>query len=197
MRDDYATFICPAVMAVRDGMFGMDVLPGAVLDLITLDPPPWREFRDDLGRTVRYDTFREFVEAKHPDGLGLKPAERLHGLLAKCDDTARRTEASRAVRAALKGKPGRPRIGEEMDGKCPSNSGGRETDYTIQRLHDQAPELYDEVTAGRMSVHSAAVKAGFRRPTATVRLDNPAKAVSVLLKHYTRQQLLDALEATN
>ena len=58
---------------------------------------------------------------------------------------------------------------------------GRGATYAIARLKRDNPELADEVIAGRLSAHAAAVQAGFRRPTWTAPDDPETLAQRVAL----------------
>jgi hypothetical protein len=56
--------------------------------------------------------------------------------------------------------------------------------YVLRRLKRDNPELAEQVVAGVLSAHAAAVQAGFRRPTWTApadpeRLQHPAPAQSL------------------
>ena len=52
--------------------------------------------------------------------------------------------------------------------------------YALRRLHRDAPELYAEVVAGRISPHGAMVKAGYRAKRFTIRADDPDSIVTTL-----------------
>ena len=54
--------------------------------------------------------------------------------------------------------------------------------------------LHARVLAGDLSPHAAMVLAGLRPRTATIRLDSPTAALKSLLRHFTRPDLLKALE---
>ena len=175
---------------ISSGEKGVSSLPGFLTRL--LEQEAWREFQPPMGGVRRPASFRQFVEAQPLNGLGTT-IPTIEALLKSHPDPERRSAGLRALRAAL--KVGR---GGSIDRTNDSDSEslvGETTDYLLQRLHDQAPELYAEVTSGRTSVNAAAVKAGFRRPTVTVRTDDPQRAVTTLLKHFTRDQLLSALES--
>lgn len=181
----------PLAQVISSGEKGVGSLPGYLMWL--LEHGAWREFQPPMGPVRRHATFDEFVQAKPLDGLGTT-IETIIALLNSHPDVGRRTDALRALRAARKvGKPG-PKIGK-LDGDSPSNLDGTTTDYLVQRLHDQAPEQYERVTSGELSVNAAAIAAGFRPKRLSIRLDNPTSAVRSLLKHYTRDELLSALEA--
>jgi hypothetical protein len=70
---------------------------------------------------------------------------------------------------------------------------GTNPTYLLARLERDDPGLAAKVRAGQLSAHQAAIQAGFRKPTATVRLDSPRAAMRLLLKHFTRAELLKAL----
>lgn len=173
---------------LSSGERGVSSLPGYLTRLLELEA--WREFQPPMGPVRRPATFREFVEAQPMDGLGTT-IPTIEALLKSHPEPERRAEGLRALRAALKVGAGRPAAGEIRSESEPNNSDT--TDYLLQRLHDQAPELYAEVAAGRTSVNAAAVAAGFRKPRTVIRTDDPAAAVRTLLKHYTREQILEAL----
>jgi len=57
---------------------------------------------------------------------------------------------------------------------------GNRRDYTLDRLQRDAPELFDAVQRKELSPNAAAVQAGFRPKTFTVRADRPASIVATL-----------------
>ena len=62
---------------------------------------------------------------------------------------------------------------------------GNRKDYTLSRLKREAPALFEEVKAGRMTANAAAVKAGFRRSMRTIPVDTPDAAIRALLRVFT------------
>lgn len=65
-------------------------------------------------------------------------------------------------RDAIKGEPGRPGKGcESQPNKTAKGTGNKA--YTCERLSKVAPELFEEVKAGRMSANAAAIQAGIRK----------------------------------
>lgn len=181
---------------LHSGESGIGVLPGYLSRL--LESGAWREFQPPVGPVRRNATFRDFVEAKPMDGLGTT-VEVIEGLLKAHPDKARRASAMRALKKAKevgRGTYGRGRPSENGLGRDESSSpnGSGLSDYLLQRLHDQAPDQYALVQAGTLSVNAAAIAAGFRPRRVSVRTDDPSSAVASLLRHYTREQLLAALE---
>jgi hypothetical protein len=70
---------------------------------------------------------------------------------------------------------------------------GTEQTYTLRRLARDNPELLDRVASGELSANSAAVLAGFRRPTKTVPIDSPRSAIRALLRVFSAEDLAKAL----
>jgi hypothetical protein len=65
--------------------------------------------------------------------------------------------------------------------------------YVVARLKRDDPDLAQQVINGTVTANAAAIQAGIRRPYQRVRTDNPQLAIAALLRHYTRDQLADAL----
>jgi hypothetical protein len=59
---------------------------------------------------------------------------------------------------------------------------GTDRAYTLSRLKRQSPELYEQVVAGTVSAHAAAIQAGFRRRSITHAL-NVDGFVRAIQKH--------------
>jgi hypothetical protein len=72
---------------------------------------------------------------------------------------------------------------------------GNAAGQALRRLRADAPELHDEVVAGRISPHAAMVKAGFRHKTLSIRLDDPERAAQSLLRQADPEFLAGLLRA--
>lgn len=73
---------------------------------------------------------------------------------------------------------------------------GTDLAYTLVRLHEQRPDLYEQVIAKKLSAHFAAVLAGFRVPYLQVP-DNPQRAAETLMRFWGRagvEELIKALQ---
>ena len=80
-------------------------------------------------------------------------------------------------------------------GVCDTNSSDQQdSTYVVARLKRDDPALAAQVVSGTITPNAAAIQAGIRHKYARVRTDDALRAVSVLLKCYTREQLLTALE---
>ncbi len=63
----------------------------------------------------------------------------------------------------------------------------------LARLKRDDPALADQVVAGDISPNAAAIKAGIRKPRAQFRTDDVGLAVAALLKHFTAEQIVSAV----
>jgi hypothetical protein len=117
------------------------------------------ERRVNKGRLIELKSLRELITEKPIRGWGEDP--KMVEAVIKDDP-----ECLALYREAMKGEPGRPEIGCESQPIKTSKGTGNKA-YTCERLSKVAPELFEEVKAGRMSANAAAIKAGIRKkPTA-------------------------------
>ena len=74
---------------------------------------------------------------------------------------------------------------------------GTSLSYTLRRLKEDHPELYQRVVAGDLSANAAAREAGIRRPTTTIYTDDAASIARTLKKKLdadTLAELIDLLQ---
>lgn len=145
----------------------------------------WRDFTLESGFRHTFDAFPEFL-----DWVGVKRDEVVAVLRVRGEhDLAAQVLAEGVGPVAGHGEigNGRSRVGV-------ANS-TRENDatYVIARLNRDDPALAEEVISGKLTPNAAAIKAGIRHKYVRVRTDSPKSAVTTLLKHFTREQLRDAL----
>lgn len=74
-----------------------------------------------------------------------------------------------------------------------SDHRGTSRAYLLQRLHDSHPELHQQVTAGKLSAHAAAVKAGIEKKRFTVLLNTPEDIAAVLRRNIPADTLSDVV----
>lgn len=90
--------------------------------------------------------------------------------------------------------PGRPPK-ESFTNVNDSRPVGNSRKAALRRLARERPDLHQQVLAGEVTPHHAAVEAGFRqRNTTSIRVDDATKAIQTLLKHYSKAELQAALE---
>ena len=96
---------------------------------------------------------------------------------------------------AIQGKHGGDHSKIDIVNLAPVPDGTSEA-YALRRLRKDRPDLHAQVLAGELSAHRAAVQAGFRPATVTVRVDDPQRAVATVRRYFTRDQIDAALDAT-
>ena len=76
-----------------------------------------------------------------------------------------------------------------------SDRRGDDPTYVRRRLRRDRPDLAERVDRGELSAHAAGIEAGIVKPTATVPIDTPERAIAALARRFTRDELRVALEA--
>ena len=133
----------------------------------------WQSFRTPNGVPVQPADFREFITAEPFQGLGATE-EKIAALLG--DDNT----AVVKMRTLLKSKPGPKPVGSSTDNISRTTGTGTRRDYTLDRLQRDSPELFDAVQRKELSANAAAIQAGFRPKSFTVRSDDPEKIAATL-----------------
>jgi hypothetical protein len=158
----------------------MSALPGLVRRL--LDEEAWREFDAPapVGH-VEHTSFRAFVAAKQPRGLG----SRLGQLLALCgSDEELRARVQRAYDEETAPAPAHGEIGrgrKRVDDINSNGRGGTSREYIVARLKRDDPALAERVVRGEITPHAAARKAGITKPR--VVLTSPESIAAALRRH--------------
>lgn len=181
------TVVREVVSSTTAGADVMSALPGLVRRL--LDEEAWREFDAPapVGR-VKHTSFRSFVEARQPSGLG----SRLGQLLALCgDDDDLRGRVQRLYDAEIQPLPehGGDRRSDTVQGypvtlKTPR---GNSRDYVIARLERDDPQLAQRVKRGEITAAHAARIKGWKKPQITV--TSPESIAVALRKHMSPDDL--------
>ncbi|MDG4792090.1 hypothetical protein O7626_40450 [Micromonospora sp. WMMD1102] len=173
--------------ALRQGEHAIGTVPALVKRV--LQEESWREFVTQRGEHVQHEAFDDFVEAAPLQGLGATPD--LIERIVEGDD-----DATRLLRAARLRRPG-PKLssrnnipGTEDDGQPRGTSRA----YALARLQRDAPDLYDDVRAKRISAHAAMVKAGFTPPRFTVQVTS-ADAIAETLRRRLPPEILTEVVA--
>lgn len=164
--------------AIRFGGSGLSDVP--VLIERVISDGSWQSFENDLG-VFSNETFEEFVTAEPLKGLGASTK-----LVVQM---VRGTSAEALVRNLLKSRSnpkGRNQHSAPKTDDGSTNNISRTTkhgtrrDYALERLERDAPELFDAVQRNELSPNAAAIKAGFRPKTFTIRADRPESIVATL-----------------
>ena len=176
--------------ALRSGKSGLVNVPGLVK--VVIRDRCWAERAVGADhRRVAYQDFVRFVTDPPLEGLGtdIQTLERL------CADDV---EAIRLLAEAKAIGPGQGYRSDLRSNRTeveyPKAERGTTAEYAIRLLANQFPELYEEVKAGRMSPHKAAVQAGIRKKTVTVEAGTFGFA-RYIKKHFTKDQIADLIVA--
>lgn len=169
--------------AARHG--GSALADAPVLLRRVLEEGAWREFVTQRGDHVQHARFSDFVTKSPLKGLGVDMAlvERIVGTTDP--------DLLRLLRAANAGKAGRPRRTENGEESTPISGKGQASDLTADRLARDAPDQYERVRRGELSINAAAVAAGIRPRRVSVRTDDAAAVARSLRKHMTPEQLAE------
>lgn len=152
----------------------------------------WRErIIAASGEKVCFDNFVTFVETPPLEGLGIQ----FDVLWSLCKED---TEAKAAIEQALDNskKQGKRNdllydVQEVKTKKAPT---GNSSLATLRRLRKDFPDLHKRVLAGELAPNTAAVEAGFRRPSVRVSLDNMQSTANTLASRLDRSQLAELMD---
>lgn len=153
-------------------------------------------------------TFVQLLQAPYPKGIGITPAK-LETLLklehryeANHAETRERMAWLRRQVADLlnpalapKGTNQYVRSDGGDNNVMSTERQGNDPEYAIRRLKRDRPDLAEQVLAGEISPHRAAIAAGFRKKTITVAIDDPERIAATLRRHLTPEQVAALKEA--
>lgn len=174
--------------ALRDGEQGLSTVPGLLKRVILEDL--WQQFVTMSGERVEHDSFTTFVTLPPMRGLGAD-VPLLRRIVA--DDAEAVDLLDRVLQQPPGNRSGRnqhsPKVGtlDNIQGsKAPT---GTSESAALRRLRKDRPDLHAQVLDGELSAHAAAVQAGFRPKTFTVRADNPESIVTTLRRQLDSKTL--------
>jgi hypothetical protein len=151
----------------------------------------WRRFRMPNGEIVEHASLVEMVRTERNRGLGMVP-EALVAMLEKSNFQAAAHKLQRDLRDEVPAaaEQGRPKKGSDTT----FMQGERGSSYELARLKRDRPDLAAQVVDGDLTAHAAAIQAGIRPRRASIRIDSPTNAVRGLLRHFTAEQISQALK---
>lgn len=170
-----------AFNALHNGTAGLAAFPIFIIEVI--DDGAWKVVAkpDPSAKPDEFKTFEEWSLAAPPTGLGVESRKKLQ-------DIVKKTVAEVPVRNALKGKSG-PKPGDSSRNNVTGTVTGNRRDYTLERLERERPDLLERVEAKELSPNAAAIQAGFRPKTFTVRTDDPEKIAATLRRQLPQDVL--------
>lgn len=178
--------------AITDGSAGLSDAPALVKRVI--EEAAWKErYVPQIKETIVFTTFREFVEAVPPEGLGttLKTLRRLCADEKAVLDLIEQTER----------QPGRggDRRSRNFKNNLESNSKnnnitfeksarGNSLGYSLRRLREHRADLHRKVLSGEISAHQAMIQAGFRKKSFQIPQDL-VRAGKIIKRRFTRTEI--------
>lgn len=188
MTDPWTT-VAALESAIRYGGSGLADVPDLVIKVI--DGELWREFKSPRGQE-KHPSFEAFVKAPNPGGLGAT-VELLQDLCRRRKDVLDKIDSAtqRKHGGDHKSEDYRIKIDNIQLDKAPS---GTSESAALRRLRKDRPDLHARVLDGELSANAAAVEAGFRKRTITVRTDDPAKIAATLRRNLEPWTLYNVLK---
>lgn len=146
-----------------------------------MEEEAWRAFVTPRGELVEHERFIDFITTPPTAGLGTN-AELMKKIVA--DDPV----AADLLDQALAGRSGeRTDLVDNMhEVMRPS---GTSKEAGLRRLRKDRPDLHAEVLAGRLSTHSAMVKAGFRQRKISIPVTTAEDAAKAIRRNMDPDQV--------
>lgn len=163
-----------------EGSLDLQAVERLLVDVI--ESGAWQSFHTPNGVPVAPGSFREFITAEPFQGLGATP-EKITTLLGD------NNTAVVKMRKLLDRRGERTDLGNNITDVGRTAVTGTRRDYTLDRLQRDAPELFDAVQRKELSPNAAAIQAGFRPKTFTVRTDKPESIVGTLRRQLDPETL--------
>ena len=189
---DNGAIVASLGSAVSHGSSNISCIPPLLVRIV--DENRWQHFVSKLGREVFYDSFEDFAATPPTAGLGIG-VDVLRRLVR--DDPAALDALDRAVQKRHGGDRKSDKAKIKHDNVKLDQPNGNSESAALRRLRKDRPDLHTRVLANELTAHAAAVQAGFRPKTVTIRLDRPESIAATLKKHLDatqRQQLLNLLK---
>ena len=162
---------------------------------LAINEDAWRAYRRPMGEIQTYEVgeFTKFVTTPPSLGMGMDP-KKLCGVITAFgrDDLRERVESLLRADIPPARAHGRPTIHKGSDTTFIEDV--RDASYVVARLKRDNPDIAADVINGTITPNAAAIKTGIRHPYARIRRDNINQAIRVLLRDYTRDQIMHALE---
>ncbi len=146
---------------VSAGEHGLGTLPKAIKKILMTKT--WHS-RIERGKQYNNSSFVEFITHKPMKGCGFKLKD-IEALIKASDDH----ETLALWRDAIVGKHGGDRSSKRDNITLER---GTSSSYTVSRLKREFPKLFEDVISGKLSANAAATKAGFRRRSISIQIED-------------------------
>ena len=183
--------VIPFRQHLRCGGTDLKMIPGLLTTL--LDRQAWLGWSHGPN-DYHQESFRKLIEDDPPLGCGVDP-ETIRKLLVNEPNLLAR------FNHAMNGEA-KPHGGDRKSEKARENQGSNRTlnrgtiaEYLTARLARDRPDILERMKAGEFpSVRAAAREAGIVRPTSMFYTDNIDDALRAMLRHFSRDQIIQALD---
>jgi hypothetical protein len=162
---DNGAVIAALGSAVAHGNENVAQIPALLVQIV--DDDRWRHFITKMGDEVEYERFADFAATPPTAGLGIG-IEVLRRLVQ--DDPVAVDALDRALQGKRTGRPKADVVDNIHNFDRPT---GTSEAATVRRLRKDRPDLHAQYLANEISANAAAILAGFRPKTFTVRADKP------------------------
>lgn len=178
--------------AISDGSAGLSDVPALVKRVIEENLWQKRYVRQSK-ETISFKTFREFVEAAPPEGLGtnLKTLRRLSTDAPNVLDLIERMREPPKRGGDRRSKKFRDSKNDNVPFEKPAR--GNSKSYAMGRLRELRPDLHGKVLANGMSVNRAMIAAGLRKKNIAVAKDVES-AARTLREHFNAEEINRLIE---
>lgn len=172
--------------AISDGSAGLSDVPALVKRVIEENLWQKRYVRQSK-ETISFRTFREFVEAAPPEGLGtnLKTLRRLSADAPNVLDLIEQMREP-SKRGDRRSKKFRDSKDDNVPFEKPAR--GNSKSYALRRLRETRPDLHQKVLTGEMFANEAMVAAGLRKKNISVAKDVES-AARTLREHLNGEEI--------
>ncbi len=179
---DNGAIVAALGSAVSHGNENVAQIPALLVQII--DDDRWRHFITKMGEEVTYARFEDFAATPPTAGLGIKV-----GVLKRLVDGD--SVAVDALDRVMPGEPGRRTDLVDNINEVDRPTGTSEA-ATVRRLRKDRPDLHAQYLAHELSANAAAILAGFRPKTFTVRADRP-ESIAATLRRQLDPTILQAV----
>ncbi|MFE6815980.1 hypothetical protein [Streptomyces sp. NPDC057677] len=179
--------------ALREGEHGLKTGPALLLRILREES--WRSFVTQRGEQVEHGSFERFVVTPPLKGLGAT-MRLIEKLIDSIDNPAERVEAQSLLDAVTQRGHGGDRHSKafkldniQLESEGATTHGGTSRAAGLRRLRKDRPDLHADVLAGRLSTHSAMVKAGFRKRKISVPISSAEDAAKAIKRNLDPDQV--------
>lgn len=169
---------------IIDNCAGLSDIPGLIKKVI--EEGLWRErMVSPAKRLVHFTSFRKFVEAPTPLGLGtdLKTLQKLCSADPAVVDLIDRTQET-----SQQGGDRRSANFKSTESPIKISVRGNSSTYALRKLRKQFPDLHQSVIAREISPHGAMIAAGLKQKSIYITRD-VVKASRTLRKYLTPEEI--------